>query len=94
MNYELLPIGTVIETEEEIKYIISGYTDEGYFCSKYPMLNLEDLIPPEELMNKYNYKCFTDNNIKYNTKFKIIHMGYKNNDFEELSKNIINNIKN
>lgn len=97
MNRELLPIGTLIELSDGKKLIIISYEENAkhkisYLCGGYPSYFLIDLIPSSkknEFIKKYKHYN-TDTYLELDSDYKIVHIGYKNNEFYELEKNFKN----
>ena len=93
MNNELLPIGTLIELNDGKKLVIVSYVENAkhknsYLCGGYPSYFLIDLIPlskKNEFIKKYKHYNI-DNYLKLDSNYKIVHPGYKNNEFYELEK--------
>ena len=91
MNNKVLPIGSIIELEDNNKYIIIGYNGLSqknlfYVCAGYPSYYLTDLIPPKrvnefkEKYGFYNLDNYVDNNMEY----KVLFEGYKGQKYYEL----------
>ena len=97
MSKELLPIGSLIELSDGIRFVILGYEENSehhlcYLCGVYPCYNIMDLIPIHNV-NEFKKKYVLIQNFKYyyacayldiNSEYNIIHVGYKNNSFYEL----------
>ena len=91
MDNRVLPIGSVIELEDNNKYIITGYnhlSKKGlaYTCAGYPTFYLIDMIPLKrlkEFKEKYGFYN-TDNFVKNDMNYKVIFEGYKNEKYYEL----------
>lgn len=97
MDKFLLPIGTVIELNNNEKLIIIGYEifyseKLSYLAAGYPTYYIEDLIPSskiKEFEDKYNFHN-VDQILPLDTEYKIIHMGYKDANYEEFANKIKN----
>lgn len=97
MNKELLPIGSLIELSDGRRLTIIGYEENdeykmSYLCGGYPSYYLMDFIPYSNVKEfKQKYKFYDiDTYLDFDSDYKIIYEGYKNNNFNELQKNFNN----
>lgn len=95
MNRQLLPIGTVIETVDKVKLVIIGYEEVTkeriiYICGGYPSYYMTDFIPIKKLKEyKEKYNDYnTDCSINHDAEYRVVFMGYKNEQFYEVQRNI------
>ena len=94
MDKILLPIGSLIELSDGRRLIIIGYEKNNefkmsYLCGGYPSYFLTDFIPysnVNEFKEKYRFYNI-DTYLDFNSDYKIIHEGYKNDKFYELQNN-------
>ena len=97
MNKELLPIGSLIELSDGRRLTIISYAENNeykfcYLCGGYPSYYLMDFIPFSKVKEfKQKYKFYnTDTYLDFDSDYKIIYEGYKNNNFNEFKKQFNN----
>lgn len=95
MDRDLLPIGSVIELPDNIKLVIIGYEEVTkekitYICGGYPSYLMIDFIPFKKLKEyKEKYNDYnTDCSINHDAEYRVVFMGYKNDQFYEVQRNI------